>query len=71
MDLGYCKPIKEIKAFYPRPYHYNLGATIGFKPTQRWHIIGHEDNKWTLRRHNIVLELDNEEFIMNFYRVQI
>ena len=52
MDLGYCKPIKEIKAYYPRPYHYNLGATIG------------------LRRHNIVLELDDEEFINNFYRIE-
>ena len=71
MDLGYCRPIKEIKAYYPRPYHYNLGATIGFKPTQRWHIIGHEENKWTIRRHNIVLELDDEEFMNNFYRVKV
>jgi hypothetical protein len=71
MDLGYCRPRKEIKAYYPRPCHYNLGATIGFKPTQRWHIIGHEENKWTLRRHNIVLELDDEEFINNFYRIEV
>lgn len=72
MDLGYCRPNKEIIAFYPRPYDYDdLGITIGFKPTQRWRIIGHEQNKWTLRRHNIVLKLDNEEFINNFYRIKI
>ena len=70
MDLGYCRPRKEMRAHCPRPYHYNLGITIGFKPTQRWHIIGHEKNKWTLRRHNVVLELDDEEFIDNFYRIE-
>lgn len=72
MDLGYCRPNKEIIAFYPRPYDYDdLGVTIGFKPTQRWRIIDHEQNKWTLRRHNIVLKLDNEEFINNFYRIKV
>ena len=43
--------------------------SIGLKNTQRWTIIGHTHDKWTIRRHNVVLEFNDTEFINKFYRI--
>lgn len=66
--LGYCKPRKE------RAIHLTMDGvdmvTIGIKPTQRWHILGRDNQYWILKRHNVIIKMDIEDFLKYFYRME-
>ncbi len=64
--LGYCRP-REIKTITIEISDTHV-CTVGLKPTQRWRIIGWNGKQWTLRRHNIVISLDADDFLRYFYR---
>lgn len=65
-DGGLCRPRKE-KMIYIHSYGVNM-CTVGLKPTQKWHIIGRSNGRWTLKRHNVVVSFNTDEFIKWFYR---
>lgn len=60
--LGYCRP-RKTKQITINGYVY-----IGLKPTQKWHVLGINNNKWILKRHNVVISMTFEDFLNYFYR---
>ena len=64
--LGYCRPHKE-KQICVRCDGVIM-CVVGLKPTQRWHILGINNHRWILKRHNIVISVDFDEFLKYFYR---
>ncbi len=64
--LGYCQPRKE-HAIQLTVSGINM-VTVGLKPTQRWHILGRDSQYWILKRHNVVIKVDTDDFLKYFYR---
>ena len=67
--LGYCRPRAE------KGIKLDVGGVIGFvttglKPTQRWHILGRDSRYWILKRHNVVIKLNMNDFLKYFYRTE-
>lgn len=68
--LGYCRPCVE-KGIKLDVSGVSAFVTIGLKPTQRWHILGRDSKYWILKRHNVVIKMDMEDFLKYFYRTGI
>lgn len=65
VELGYCRPRKETILSICSI------CTIGFKPTQKWKIIGRDNGRWTIKRHNIVASFSENDFLKYFYRAKL